>query len=339
MKRFTLILSGTFALQLALALGLTFSGSGNDAYRADEPLLAFEKDKVDEIAIAAGDGNSVTLKKRDGVWIIPAFADFPAAGDRVAGFLDKLADMKKGWPVAKTPEASRRFRLTDDDHERRIVLKSGDKTLDTLYIGVSPTFKQTHVRAGDAAEIHSATIAAYEAGARGEEWLDKDQLDLPQDKISSISIGDVLLEKRDGSFTLAGLGEGETVKAVELPPIIRAVTKPSFDAIQGKGEVALAKLKPADFEVTVKRSEGEPVVLTFKKEADGGAYLFASSSHPYVFRVAASTIKPLTEVKRERLVELTVKQEAKPEDAKPEDNPEAKGEQPPQSQQPNGTGG
>ena len=51
MKRFTLILTAVLALQLVLALGLTFSGSDYAAHDANEPLLAFDKEKVDEIVI------------------------------------------------------------------------------------------------------------------------------------------------------------------------------------------------------------------------------------------------------------------------------------------------
>ncbi len=127
MKRFTLILAGVLAVQLAIAAALSFGGSDYGAFQADKPLLAFDKDKVDEIAIDQTGASSVTLKKQDGKWVIPSMADFPAAEDRVTSLLSKLAELKKGWPIATTSEAASRFKLTKDDHERRIVLKSGGK--------------------------------------------------------------------------------------------------------------------------------------------------------------------------------------------------------------------
>lgn len=337
MKRFTLILSGVLALQLALAVALTFSGSDNAAYEADERLLAFKKDQVDQIVIDTSGSNSVTLQKQDGNWIIPSMADFPAAQTRVAGLIDKLAEIKKGWPVATTSDAAKRFKVTADDHERRIVLKSGDKELATLMIGSSPTYRQAHVRTDSADEIYSAEISSYEAGTRGEEWMDKTYLDIPQDKISSISFRDITLEQKDGKFALAGLSADQKVKPAELPPIISAVTHPAFDVVQGKGKDALAKLESADFEVTIKRSEGEPVTVKYKKEADGGAYLFASNQHPYVFRVAAALIKPLAETKREEMIEAP----AKKEEAKPETSaaPEPTSPQVSQEAKPGGAGG
>ena len=78
MKQTTLVLSGILALQLVLALGLTFSGSDNSPFKAGEPLLALDKVAVDSIVVDATGGSSVTLAKKDGKWVIPAMAEFPA---------------------------------------------------------------------------------------------------------------------------------------------------------------------------------------------------------------------------------------------------------------------
>jgi hypothetical protein len=334
MKRFTLVLTGLLAVQIALASVLLFSGPNDEAFKAEEPLLAFEKEKVDQIAIDETGGSSVTLKKVDGKWLIPGMAKFPADQQRVAGLLDKLAGLKKGWPVATTSEAAERFKVTEANHVRQIVLKSGEDEAGTMLIGTSPTYRQANVRAADGNEIYGVTIAAHDAGARGEDWMDRNVLNVAQDKIASIALGDVTLERKGGKFQLAGLGPEEKVKQVEIPPIVSAVASPSFDAVQGKGEAALAKLAPADIEVTVKRTEGEPIVYKYKKEEGGGAYLFASSAQPYLFRVSEATIKPLADASRAKLIEA--KAEEKPEEKKPEDKPAAAAPQLSDQKQPGG---
>ena len=50
-------------------------------------------------------------------------------------------------------------------------------------------------------------------------------------------------------------------------------------------------------------ASGATVVLKYKKEAAGVAYLFASSASDYLFRVGETTIQPLVKTKRETLVE------------------------------------
>ncbi len=183
-------------------------------------------------------------------------------------------------------------------------------------------------------EIYSVSIATYDAGVGGADWMNRRFLDIPQDKIASISIGDVTLEQKDGKFTLAGVKPEEKVKDAEIPPIVSGATQAAFDAVQGKGKDALAKVEPADFTVTVKRKEGDPIVYKYKKEEGGGAYLFSSSAHDFLFRVAEATVNPLVEAKREKLVE--VKAAEKPKDEKPaETKPAAEAaEQPKPEQQP-----
>lgn len=315
--RFSTILLGVLGVQLALAAALTLSGGDYSAYQSDEPLLAFDKSAVDGIAISESGGNSVELVRRDGKWIIPAMADFPAGEALASEFIDKLAGLKKGWPVATTSEAAKRFKLTEDSNERRIVLKVGDEEVGELMIGSSPAYRQAHVRIADESEIYTVELAAHEAGARGEEWMDRDYLDIDTAKINSIELGDVKIEKKDGALTVADLKEGDEVKQAELSGFIHAAANPSFDAVQGKGEEALAKVQPADFTVTIGVQGGEPVTYSFKKQGEGSAYLFASSAHPYLFRVAEARIKTLAEASRGKLVD------AKVEEKKPEPSAEA----------------
>ena len=309
MKRFTLILAGVLALQVVLAFVLSLGGSDYAAFKASQPLLAFDKDKVDQIAIDESAANSVTLKKEGGKWIIPSMAGFPANQDQVNGLIGKLAAFKKGWPVATTSDAAARFKVTEKDHERRIILKSGDKQVAELLLGTSPTYREVHARAGGDDAVYGIAMAAYDAGARGEEWMNRDYLEVPQDKVASISIGDVVLDRKDGKWALDGLKPEEKPKETDIVQLAGAITHPSFDVVEGKGKDALAKLDPADIQVTVKRTQGDPITYKFKKEDKGGAYLFASSEHDYVFRVAEATISSIVKAKRADLIEA--KAEAK----------------------------
>jgi hypothetical protein len=303
MKRSTLILTGLLAAQLALALLLTLSGPDQSAFKAEEPLLAFDKAKVDQIAVDETGGNSVVLRKENGKWLIPALASFPANENLVDSLLTKLSGLKKGWPVATTSEAAERFKLAEKNHERRIVLKSGDKTLAELFLGSAQTYRQAHVRAANDSAIYSAALAAYDAATRGEEWMNRDYLVTPRDKIAGLSVGDIVIEKKDGNFTLAGLTPDDKVKESDLQRLVGVAINPSFDAIEGRGKEALAKLEPADIVLTVKLTEGEPVTYKLKKQGEAKSYLLASSTHDFVFRVAEATIQPVVNAKREKLIE------------------------------------
>ncbi len=309
MQRGTLILVGILALQLGLAGVLALSGSDYAAYDAKDPLIAFDQGKIDQIAIDQTGGNSVTLKKQDGKWVIPSSAEFPADATKVTQFLDKLHDLKKGFPVATTSEAAGRFKVSDATNERRIVLSSNGKEAGKLWVGTSPSYRLSNVRSDGGDNIYSVGLSTYEIGARPEDWVDHEVLTIPADKVASIAFPDVTLERKDGKFVMEGAKDGEKVLDGKVEGAARAALHPSFDAIQGKGKDEIAKLDPPDFTVAVKQTDGTTRTYKYKKEAAGGAYLFAASDRDYVFRVAEASVQELADAKREKLIEAAKKAE------------------------------
>ena len=312
MNRLSLKLAAVLGLQLVLALVLWAGGPDYNAFKAKEPVLAFDPAKVDGIEIAEGSANSVVLVKEDGKWVIPSSAGFPADAAKVSGLLTKLAGLKKGWPVATSAEAAKRFKVSDDAFERRVVLKSGGGTLGELLLGTSPNFKSVSVRAGGDGNVYSVAFSTYEVGARGDEWQDRGLLNIQQDQIASIAIGDVLLERKDGKYVLPGLAAGQKQDETATYRLTGALTYPVFEAVVGKGAEAQAKVSAPDIEITVKRTSGEPIVLKYKKEAAGGAYLFTSSANGFLFRASEAAMEPIAKAKREALIEAPKKAGAEP---------------------------
>jgi Domain of unknown function (DUF4340) len=310
MERLSVKLAAALGFQLLLAVIIWSMGSDNTAFKAKEPLLAFSAAKADRIEIDESGANSVALVKEGGNWIIPAFAGFPADDAKVNGLLTKLASLKKGWPVGSSSEAAKRFKVADDAHERRIVLKSGSSAIGEILVGTSPTFRQAHIRAGNDPNVYSASFAAYDAGARSEDWMDRSLLNIPQDKIASIAIGDAVLERKDGKFVLSGLAEGEKPDETAIYRLVGALTHPAFDAVTGKGPEAFAKVDQPDVEAAIKKADGTATVLKYKREAAGGAYMFASSANGFVFRVSEAAIEPIAKAKRAALIEAPKKPEA-----------------------------
>jgi hypothetical protein len=309
MERLSVKMTAVLGFQLILAAIFWTSSSDYTAYKAKEPLLAFDAAKVDQIEISESGASTVVLTKQDGSWAVPSLAGFPADGAKVSGLLTKIAGLRKGWPVASSSEAAKRFKVTDEAHERSIALKSGGKAIGRLFIGTSPAFKQAHARAGNESSIYSVAFATYDAAVRGEDWMDRSLVSIPQDQIASISIGDVTLERKDSKFVLAGLSQNEKPNETAIYRLVGALTFPAFDAVAGKGPEALAKVAQPDIEVTVKRTAGAPAILKYKKEEGGGAYLFATSASSFLFRASEAAIEPIVKAKREALIEAPKKAE------------------------------
>jgi hypothetical protein len=318
-----LILTGLLGAQLALALGLVFTRSDNAAFEAKEPLLAFQPAKIDRIAIDDDAGKQVELEKQDGKWVLPSASGFPADQVKVESFLDRLAALKKGWPVAETTAAAERFKVTDKIHDRRVVLSSGGSKVGELLIGTSPSFRQVHVRAGNGSAIYSVGFAAYDAGSTADTWMNRDLLDTPRDKIASVTLGDITIEGKDGKFALSGLTKDEKPLPDKIDALVSALAHPLYDTVQGKGRDALAKVDGPDIEAVVKRTDGSSVTYRYKKDGAGGGYLFACSAQDYLFHAGDAQIAPIVQAKRTALLEAP-----KPKaEAKPETAPDAKADQ------------
>jgi len=315
-----LVLTTLLGAQLALALAVAFTRSDHAAFDAKEPLLAFQPARIDQIAIDDDAGKTIELQKQDGKWVIPSSAGFPADQAKVESFLGKLAGLKKGLPVAETAAAAERFKVTEKTHDRRVVLSSGGSKVGELLIGTSPSYRQVHVRAGDAAGIYTVELAAYDAGSGADTWMNRDLLDTPRDKIASITLGDVTIDGKDGKFTLAGLTNDQKPLPDKIDALASAIAHPLFDTVQGKGKDALAQADNPDVEAVVKRTDGSTVTYRYKKDPAGGAYLFASSAQDYLFRVADTEVAPIVQAKRTTVIEAP--------------KPEAKPDQPPEKAEP-----
>ena len=182
MKSWIFILSGVLAAQLVLAAVLNLTGEDYGTFQAEEKLLSFNRQTVDGLRIEDGT-DSVVLKKQEGTWLLPVSGDFPASQRNVNRLLDKLAALEKGWPVAKTRGAARRFAVDTEQFERKLTLLSDDDAQATLYVGSSPGFRKVYVRPGDGDDVFAVDFNTWEADAKADDWIDKDILTLDQSMV------------------------------------------------------------------------------------------------------------------------------------------------------------
>ena len=138
-----------------------------------EPFLEFDAGIVDSLIVSNSDG-SVSLAKVDGAWQLPN--EVPAATMKVDTVLEKLAKASGGWPVANTGSTRERFEVTEDNHQRHILVKAGEDTLADIYLGTSPGYRKTHARRSGDDEVYAIGFSNYEAGVKLADWLDRSLL-------------------------------------------------------------------------------------------------------------------------------------------------------------------
>ena len=159
------------ALQVVLIGALLAARSG--AVSEPEPFLAFDAATIDALSVSNDEG-SVSLAKVDDAWQLPD--GLPADGSKVDRVLEKLADAAGGWPVASKASTAERFEVTEDSHQRHVVIASGDDTLADFYLGTSPGYRKAHARHADEDDVFAITFSNYEAGVEASDWLDKSLL-------------------------------------------------------------------------------------------------------------------------------------------------------------------
>ena len=191
-----------FALAIQLAVvGVLLAVRSGDV-EAPEPFLDFDAAAVSSFSVADADGE-VALAKSGDAWQLPG--GIPADASKVDEVLAKLADGDAGWPVASSASTAERFEVTEDNHQRHLILKAGDETIADVYLGTSPGYRKTHARRHDDDDVYAITFSNYEAGAEAGDWLDKTLL-RPQGSVASIrrTDGFALAKGDDGAWQAEG---------------------------------------------------------------------------------------------------------------------------------------
>lgn len=310
MKKWIAILSGLLAVQLLLALAVNLAGEEYGAFEPKERLLAFDAEAVDGLRIEAAE-DRILLRKRNGKWQLPESGDFPAEQSRVTRLLEKLSGLEKGWPVATTASALRRFKVADDAFERKVTLLSGERVQAILYVGTAPGFRKVHVRPEGGDAVYAIAFNSWEVNAGTDDWIDQAVLGLDEEEIERIEMPGYLLQREGESLQLAGLGEQETTNRQEVRSLVAKLSGLRIQSLLGtEGKPEYRQDQP-ELEIKLQRKGGEVLTYRFSKPDDAAYHVLKRSDFDHYFKVADFTVEPLVEATREKLVTVEVVQESR----------------------------
>lgn len=332
-------LGGLLAVQVALAIGLSFRGSDLAPARADGALLSVKTDSIDRLTLGGPDKAEVRLVKRDGQWQLPSAGDFPADAERVKQLLDKLGQLKAGVPVATTRGAQARFKVATEGYERRIVLGQGDQPRATLFLGTAQGARQVLARVDGSDAIHAVALAVYEIPLKTDDWLDKAIVSLPNDDIAALELGALKLARGTPAAPLpdaaavvkpasstaaetwtasAGLADGETLSTDAAAALASALAGLRIDSVLGREAQPGYGLDRPALALTVVRKDGSRIDYRLGKQAVGEDYVLKVSTRPEYFRMPAWAVNPLLDAgKRDRLTGTAAVAGAQPARASP----------------------
>ena len=294
-------LGALLAVQLLVALLMGLGGNDLSPAKSQGPLLAFEIDQVTGLRIASGDSELV-LKKADDAWQLPSLGGFPVTEFKIAELLDKLAGIQKRIPVATTEAAIARFKVADDDFERRLTLESTDGPLGTLYLGDSPGFRRLFVRADGEQAVYEAELALFDASDKADDWTKKTVLQLEQDRIQGLVINDLVLTRsKEDIWTLDGLTESEVLNQDAVKNLVRLVANINFRSVLGsENKPEYGQDAPVlTFKITL---DEETLEYRLSKPPEGDDHVIKVSNRPNYFSLSQYSVEDLTNAKLENLV-------------------------------------
>lgn len=265
-------LTALLAVQLVAVGVLLAAKSGG--IEEPEPFLAFDAETVDEITVSNAEG-TVTVTKVDGDWRLPD--SVPAASLKVESVIEKFADMSGSWPVANTGSSRERFEVTEDNHQRHVVLKAGEDTVADFYLGTSPGFRKTHARRTDDGDVYAIRFSNYEAGTKASDWLEKTLL-RPSGALKAIG-------RRD-SFELTKEEEGGWI-SVDGTELDQGKVETFVGRFNGLSAVDVSDAVPPETPAAVLTLTDDDGVQTFTLYAlaDGEEYVVTSDRVPGAYEV------------------------------------------------------
>lgn len=266
-------LTALLAAQLVAVGVLLAAKSGG--IEEPEPFLAFDAEAVDAITVSNAQG-SVTVTKVDGDWQLPD--SVPAASLKVESVIEKFADMSGSWPVANTGSSRERFEVTEENHQRHVVLKAGEDTVADFYLGTSPGFRKTHARRTDDGDVYAVPFSNYEAGPKTSDWLEKSLL-RPNGALNAIG--------RQDSFELTKEEEGGWVSA-DGTELDQGKVETLVGRFNGLSVVDVSDAVLPETPTAVLTLTDDDGVLTFTLYAlaDGEEYVATSDRVPGAYEVA-----------------------------------------------------
>ncbi|WP_317933099.1 DUF4340 domain-containing protein [Halioxenophilus sp. WMMB6] len=206
-------LTGVLIAQLLLAVGVYTQQAHRETTPPSGPLLTFTPDSVTEFDITGSNNQSVTIVRRpDGGWILPGLNNLPADKQLLDEALSHLAGQHEDWPVTQTASAHERFRVADNDFERRLEVKSGGDSA-VLLLGDSPAYRKVYGRLPGQDPVYSLALNSVDFPLHANRWLDKSLLAV--NDVSSVKRAEYQLQQQGDQWQLQA--EGNILAAADAP--------------------------------------------------------------------------------------------------------------------------
>ena len=301
MQKMLTIAATLLVLQIGLVVFFYKSETGQKTTTPDTPFLGMKADQVTAFEITGPQKERVVVEKIGTDWIIKDSFGAPANGEQVNAFITKLSELKKGFAVATSAGAAKRFKVADDQFERHVVLREKDQIVGEFYVGTSPGFRQIHARKAGTDEVLAVALSTFELETGVSPWLDKNLFKLKKEDIVLLSFPGFVLRKKDDKWQLEGSETGQETDSKGVEELVNKVTDLTIEAVMNPQETQPLFAGTPALKYSVTRKDGTTAEFSFVKP-EGDYYVLKQSERDLYCKVHTIQVESLQKITRDTLI-------------------------------------
>ncbi len=273
-------------------------------------LLTLDGNSVETLRIIGPGEKSVLLEKakNSGEWGLPEFDGFPANSQAVIQLIDRLTNTELGMQVSKQTDSFDRMKVADNNFERKVEIgKSSD--MKTIFFGSAPALRQAHARLSGETIVYAVKFAPGDIDLKASDWIKKDLLVVDEDRIQSISAGNIRIQRTEDVDVDKEQGlkpawklfinnkPAETQDNEKVDEYVKEIADMQIDSIGSNADIGNASKKNT-FLISVELEEAEKIEYTFAKLKGEEDYLMTINSRSESFRLPPLASQKLLELSR-----------------------------------------
>jgi hypothetical protein len=309
MTRLNQILIGILIVQLIVAAFVFLPRTLSSQVEVEALLPGLDVDGVAALTITSGEGQSLTLAKEDGAWVLASAGDYPTVEGNVPTLLEHIAAVQTNRLVTETPGSHKRLEVAEDDYQRLVELEVENGSIHRFYIGSSPTFGAAHVRLEGENEVYlTPELSAQDAGTLAADWVDTSYVSLPGEEITAFTLqneqGTFEFARDAEAWSMAGLAGDEVLNENAVQTLLSRATTVRLQQPLGTTEEAAYGLDNPSAVVTLQTEGGEMHTLRVgAQDAEDNSYAVVWSGSPFYVQVSEFSVRDLVEKTRDELLQ------------------------------------
>ena len=251
----------------------------------------------------------LTLVRDSGTWKVLEADNFPALSTKVQTTLDKIAALKKSFPVATTEIAARQLKAASTEFEKKLVVSQGDKNV-TFFLGTSPTFKKVHIRVEDDPNTYAADFSSYDLSTSTADWLNKSLFAVARDKIKKVKSGDIELKLDNNNPALEGVEDQQETDVEKANSFLSKITALEFTDLATADQKKKIQDKKPVYELSVEKNDNTIDTLQFFEGDTADDVFLKLTSQPFYVKVAKNTYEDIKKATKSSLIKTKKPAEA-----------------------------